>query len=156
MPPIVASVILEATILADAQGERTTRGSAILLFVAGVSCFGVMDGLASSWSPTCRSCSSSGRATPSPFPSSSPPPVGWPSLLRCERPLLQAVRGLLPLLAGASILLGLRLMSLADATVITFAAYLELGRAKASAVVLMLIQWVSAIVRRSPPPPKNW
>jgi drug/metabolite transporter (DMT)-like permease len=43
-------------------------------------------------------------------------------LMRCERPLLQALRGLLPLFAGASILLGLRLMSLADATVITFAA----------------------------------
>jgi drug/metabolite transporter (DMT)-like permease len=49
-------------------------------------------------------------------------PAGWPSFLRCERPFLQAVRGLLPLLASASILLGMRLMSLADATVITFAA----------------------------------
>jgi hypothetical protein len=36
---------VEGTLLADAQGERTTRGSAILLFIAGVSCFAVMDGL---------------------------------------------------------------------------------------------------------------
>ena len=49
-------------------------------------------------------------------------PKGWLSLLRCERPLLQAARGLLPLLASATVLLGLRLMSLADATAISFAA----------------------------------
>jgi|SRR5215207_1591958 len=113
----------EATILADVQSERP-RGAAILLFITGVSCFGVMDGL--------------GKLLVADFPVlqivwaryafavpiilATTAPVGWPSLLRCERPLLQAVRGLLPLFAGASILLGLRLMSLADATVITFAA----------------------------------
>ena len=38
--------MLEATILADARGERTTRISGpIFLFVAGVSMFGVMDGI---------------------------------------------------------------------------------------------------------------
>ena len=43
-------------------------------------------------------------------------------MLRCERPFLQAARGLLPLVASATVLLGLRFMSLADATAITFAA----------------------------------
>ena len=49
-------------------------------------------------------------------------PRGWLSLLRCERLLLQVGRGLLPLLASVTVLLGLRLMSLADATAISFAA----------------------------------
>ena len=43
-------------------------------------------------------------------------------MLRCERPLLQAGRALLPLLASAAVLLGLRFMSLADATAISFAS----------------------------------
>ena len=121
---MVASAILEATILADAQGERTIRRSAILLFVAGVSCFGVMDGLSKllvADLPVLQLIWAR-YAFAVPIILATTAPAGWLSLLRCERPLLQAVRGLLPLFAGASILLGLRLMSLADATVITFAA----------------------------------
>jgi drug/metabolite transporter (DMT)-like permease len=113
----------EATILAALQGERTRR-SAILLFVAGVSCFGVMDGLGKllvTDFPVLQIVwARYGFAVPIILATTAP--AEWVSLLRCERPLLQAVRGLLPLLAGASILLGLRLMSLADATVLTFAA----------------------------------
>src|SRR5215213_3037223 len=113
----------EATILADGQGERT-RGSAILLFIAGVSCFGVMDGigklLAADFPVLQLVWARYAFAVPIILATTAP--AGWLSLLRCERPRLQAVRGLLPLFAGASILLGLRFLSLADATVITFAA----------------------------------
>jgi drug/metabolite transporter (DMT)-like permease len=49
-------------------------------------------------------------------------PAAWPGLLRCERPMLQAVRGTLPLLASAAVIVGLGLMPLADATAITFAS----------------------------------
>jgi drug/metabolite transporter (DMT)-like permease len=114
---------VEASILADVHGEQT-RGSAILLFIAGVSCFGVMDGLGKLLTadfPVLQIVW--GRyAFAVPIILATTAPAGWVRLLRCERPLLQAVRGLLPLLAGASILFGLRLMSLADATVLTFAA----------------------------------
>jgi drug/metabolite transporter (DMT)-like permease len=109
--------------LADGQGERT-RGSAILLFIAGVSCFGVMDGigklLAADFPVLQLVWARYAFAVPIILATTAP--AGWLNLLRCERPLLQAVRGLLPLFAGASILLGLRFLSLADATVITFAA----------------------------------
>lgn len=50
------------------------------------------------------------------------PPRTWPSLLQCERPVVQAVRGLMPLIAGMTIVTGLAFMPLADATAITFAA----------------------------------
>src|SRR3954465_12632112 len=102
--------MLEATIVTDTQGERTT--GAIFLLVAGVSLFAVMDGL--------------GKFLAADFPVlqlvwaryafavpvilATTAPAGWLSLLRCERPLLQAARGLLPLLASATMLLGLRLM----------------------------------------------
>ena len=49
-------------------------------------------------------------------------PAAWPDLLRCERPALQAARGLLPLLASVTVIVGLGLMPLADATAISFAA----------------------------------
>lgn len=49
-------------------------------------------------------------------------PAAWPGLLRCERPTLQAARGLLPLLASVTVVLGLGLMPLADATAISFAS----------------------------------
>jgi drug/metabolite transporter (DMT)-like permease len=114
---------MEATKLA-AQSERTTQWSAILLFIFGVSCFGVMDGLSKflvADVPVLQIVWAR-YAFAVPIILATTAPTGWLSLLRCERPLLQAVRGLLPLFAGASILAGLRLMSLADATVITFAA----------------------------------
>lgn len=48
-------------------------------------------------------------------------PTAWPGLLRSRRPALQVVRGLLPLLASVTVVLGISLMPLADATAITFA-----------------------------------
>ena len=47
-------------------------------------------------------------------------PAAWPGLLRCERPALQAGRGLLPVLANVTAVVGLGLMPLADATAISF------------------------------------
>jgi len=81
----------------------------ILLFVASISMFGVMDGIGKL------------LATNFPLPQlvwaryAFAVPAGWLSFLRCERPLLQVARGLLPLLASATVLLALRLMPLADA-----------------------------------------
>jgi drug/metabolite transporter (DMT)-like permease len=49
-------------------------------------------------------------------------PAAWPGLLRCERPSLQAVRALLPLLANVTVIVGVGLMPLADATAISFAS----------------------------------
>jgi drug/metabolite transporter (DMT)-like permease len=114
--------MLGTTILASAQGKRTTR--AILLFVAGVSLFGVMDGLgkllAADFPLLQLVWARSAFAVPVILVTTAP--TNWLSLLRCERPLLQAARGLLPLVASATVLLGLRLMPLADVTAITFAA----------------------------------
>ena len=112
--------------MAGAQGERTTR--AILLFVSGVSLFGVMDGLgkllAADFPRLQLVWARSAFAIPVILATTAP--AGWLSLLRCERPLLQAERSLLPLVASGTVLLGLllglRLMPLADATAITFAA----------------------------------
>lgn len=105
-------------------GEKTTRGTAILLFIAGVSCFAVMDGLGKFLAadfPLLQLVWAR-NAFAIPVILATTAPGVWLRLLRCERPLLQVVRGLLPLLAGTAVLLGLRYMSLADATVITFAA----------------------------------
>jgi drug/metabolite transporter (DMT)-like permease len=113
----------KATILADAQSERTRRGTAILLFIAGVSCFAVMDGLgkllAADFPLMQLVWARSAFAIPVILATTAP--AGWLSLLRSEQPLLQITRGILPLLGGAAVLQGLRFMSLADATVITFA-----------------------------------
>jgi drug/metabolite transporter (DMT)-like permease len=117
--------MLEVTILADAQGESTTRRSgAILLFVAGVSTFGVMDGLgkflAADFPLMQLVWARNAFAIPVILVTTAP--TGWLSLLRFERPVLQVGRALLPLLASAAVLLGLRFMSLADATAISFAS----------------------------------
>jgi drug/metabolite transporter (DMT)-like permease len=105
-------------------GEKTTRGTAILLFIAGVSCFAIMDGLGKFLAadfPLLQLVWAR-NAFAIPVILATTAPAGWLRLLRCARPLLQVMRGLLPLLGGAAVLLGLRFMSLADATVITFAA----------------------------------
>ncbi len=49
-------------------------------------------------------------------------PAAWPGLLRAERPSLQAVRGLMPVFANVTVILGVSLMPLADATAISFAS----------------------------------
>ncbi len=49
-------------------------------------------------------------------------PAAWPGLLMCERPSLQVVRALLPVLANVTVILGVSLMPLADATAISFAS----------------------------------
>ncbi len=49
-------------------------------------------------------------------------PAAWPGLLSCEHRSLQAVRGLLPVLANVTVIVGVSLMPLADATAISFAS----------------------------------
>jgi drug/metabolite transporter (DMT)-like permease len=109
---------------ADAQGRKSTHGVAILLFIAGVSCFAVMDGLGKFLAkdfPVLQLVWAR-NAFAIPVILATTAPILWLSLLRSNQPLLQVTRGLLPLIGGAAILLGLRFISLADATVITFAA----------------------------------
>ena len=49
-------------------------------------------------------------------------PSAWPRLLRCARPSLQAARAMMPVLANVTVIVGLSLMPLADATAISFAS----------------------------------
>lgn len=125
MPVMPESAEAETAVLADGQGQRTFRTSGpILFFVAGVSLFAIMDGLGKFLAgdfPLLQLVWAR-YAFAIPIILATTSPVGWQSLLSCERPLLQAARGLLPLVASAAVLLGLRLMPLADATAITFAA----------------------------------
>jgi drug/metabolite transporter (DMT)-like permease len=104
--------------------RQTRRTGAILLLVAGVSLFGVMDGLgkflAADFPLPQLIWARSAFAIPIILATTAP--GGWLTLLRCERPLLQAARGVLPLLASTTVLVGLRFLDLADATAITFAA----------------------------------
>jgi drug/metabolite transporter (DMT)-like permease len=97
---------------------------AVLLLAAGVTLFGIMDGLAKLLA---------GRysvvqvvwaryAFALPVLLATARPAAWPGLLRCVRPSLQAVRGLLPVLANVTVVVGVSLMPLADATAISFAS----------------------------------
>lgn len=101
-----------------------THLRAILLFAAAVSLWGIMDGL--------------GKFLTDDFPLMqlvwaryafavpvillAAAPSQWPSLMRCERPLLQGARALLPIGASAAVLMGLGLMPLANSTALTFAS----------------------------------
>ena len=81
----------------------------ILLFVASISMFGVMDGIGKL------------LATDFPLPQlvwaryAFAVPAGWLSFLRCERPLLQVARGTPAPPWPMPACLALRLMPLADA-----------------------------------------
>jgi drug/metabolite transporter (DMT)-like permease len=104
--------------------DRALRYRGIFLIVLGVTLFGVMDGLGKLL----------GRSYPVdeviwaryafalPVVLATMPPRAWPTLLRCERPWLQGARALLPLLASATVIIGLSLLPLADATAISFAS----------------------------------
>jgi drug/metabolite transporter (DMT)-like permease len=98
--------------------------SAILLLVAGVTLFGIMDGLAKFLAGQCSVLQLvwARYAFAVPVILAIARPAAWPGLLRCERPSLQAVRALLPLLASATVIVGVGLMPLADATAISFAS----------------------------------
>lgn len=72
----------------------------------------------------------------------------WPDLLQVERPGLQIARGLIPIVAGISVVLALRVMPLADATALMFVSPLMLT---ALAVPLLkeyvgLHRWSAVIV----------
>lgn len=108
---------------ADAR-DRALKYRGIVLLVLGVTLFGVMDGLGKLL----------GRHYPVveviwaryafavPVVLMTIPPRAWPTLLRCEHPWLQGARALLPLLASATVIIGLLFLPLADATAISFAS----------------------------------
>jgi drug/metabolite transporter (DMT)-like permease len=106
------------------SADRALRYRGIFLLVLGVTLFGVMDGLGKLL----------GRSYPIveviwaryafalPVVLATVSPRAWPTLLRCERPWLQGGRALLPLLASATVIIGLSFLPLADATAISFAS----------------------------------
>jgi drug/metabolite transporter (DMT)-like permease len=102
----------------------STASRPILLLALGVTMFGVMDGLgkllAAEHSVTQIVWARYAFALPVVL--SMRRPGTWPALLRCERPALQAARGLLPLLASVAVILGLSTLPLADFTAISFAS----------------------------------
>ncbi len=72
----------------------------------------------------------------------------WPELLRTERPGLQIARGVIPIVAGAAVVVALRVMPLADVTALMFVSPLMLT---ALAVPLLkervgLHRWSAVIV----------
>ncbi len=100
----------------------TLRG--ISLLISGVTLFGAMDGLGKllvGEYPVVQVIWAR-YAFAVPVVLMMTTPRAWPKLLRCERPWLQAGRGLLPLHASATVVVGLAFMPLADATAITFAS----------------------------------
>jgi drug/metabolite transporter (DMT)-like permease len=108
---------------ADRISKQATA-SAILLLASGVTLFGVMDGLAKllSGQYSVIQVAWARYAFAVPVLLATARPARWPGLLSCERPSLQAVRGLLPLLANVTVIVGVGLMPLADATAVSFAS----------------------------------
>jgi drug/metabolite transporter (DMT)-like permease len=94
------------------------------LLASGVTLFGIMDGLAKLLAGEYSGVQVvwARYAFAVPVILATARPAAWPGLPRCERPSLQAARGLLPLLASVTVILGLGLMPLADATAISFAS----------------------------------
>lgn len=96
----------------------------ILLLIAGVTLFGIMDGigkLLGDGYPVIQVVWARYAFAVPVILAVSRPSAG-PGLLRCERPALQAARALLPLLASVTVILAVSLMPLADATAISFAS----------------------------------
>jgi drug/metabolite transporter (DMT)-like permease len=104
--------------------RQSRRTGATLPLVAAVSLFGVMDGLGEFLAADfpLPQLIWARFAFAIPIILATTAPGGWLKLLHCERPLLQAARGVLPLLASLTVLVGLRFLDLADDTAITFAA----------------------------------
>ena len=98
--------------------------AAIVILACGVSLFGVMDGLAKllAGDYSVVQVVWARYAFAIPVLLATAPPRRWLRLFQCERPSLQAARGLLPLLASVTVIIGLGLMPLADATAISFAS----------------------------------
>ncbi len=108
--------------MTDPQERREVlRG--ILLLVLSASLFGAVDGLSKILADT----QSVGQivwaryALAIPVLLASIRPAGWVSLFRTSRPKLQIARGLTPLVISVAMVLGVRYLPLAEATVILFA-----------------------------------
>lgn len=104
------------------SGERATNVWAVLLLIAGVILFAVMDGLTKLLSGAYPAVQLvwARYAFAVPLVLVAARPAAWPALFHCARPGLQAGRSVLPVLANTTAVLGLGLMPLADATAISF------------------------------------
>jgi drug/metabolite transporter (DMT)-like permease len=103
------------------QRRQLLRG--IILIVAASAVFAAVDGL----SKILAEAQSVGQivwaryALALPVLFAATPPSEWASLFRTRRPLMQVVRGLTPLTISVGMVLGVRYLPLADATVMLFA-----------------------------------
>jgi drug/metabolite transporter (DMT)-like permease len=121
---VIDSAVAPAGTAPIAVLNKSMRTKAILLLAFGVSLFGLMDGVGKflvADHPVVQIVW--GRyAFALPVVLSVVRPAAWSQMFRCERPALQALRGLLPLLASVSVIMGVALMPLADFTAIGFAS----------------------------------
>lgn len=95
---------------------------AVLMLVTGVILFAVMDGLSKLLTGTYPILQLvwARYAFAVPVVLAATRPTAWPGPLRCERPMLQIGRSLLPVVANTTAVAGLARMPLADATAISF------------------------------------
>lgn len=106
----------------DVEPNRD-RLRGILLLVAAVSLFGVVDGISKMLAET----QSLGQimvaryALAVPVLLATSPPAGWSRLFQTTRPGLQILRAIAPLIIGGAMVLAVRYLPLADATAILFA-----------------------------------
>lgn len=102
-------------------GRDTVRG--IILLVASVSLFGAVDGISKILVET----QSFGQIVLARYALALPVlllatrPAEWKGLFRTQRPGLQILRGIAPLIIGGSMVIAVRYLPLAEATVILFA-----------------------------------
>lgn len=102
--------------------DQAIKVKAILFLCLAVTLFAIMDGLAKLLAhgyPVTQLVWAR-YAFAIPVVLLSVRPAAWSGLLRCQRPALQALRGLLPVLANLTAVTGLGLMPLGDATAISF------------------------------------
>ncbi|MFO1068295.1 MAG: DMT family transporter [Geminicoccaceae bacterium] len=104
--------------------ERSNRLKGVALIVAGVSLFAGLDaaGKALAEQLSVVQVVWSRYAFAVPVVLLTTPPAMWRRLFSVQRPLVQAVRGLLPVIASFSIVAGLGLLPLAEITALTFAS----------------------------------
>ena len=106
----------------DVEPNRD-RLRGILLLVAAVSLFGVVDGISKMLAET----QSLGQimvaryALAVPVLLATSPPASWSRLFQTTRPGLQILRAIAPLIIGGAMVLAVRYLPLADATAILFA-----------------------------------
>lgn len=104
------------------HSRRSAPLTAALLLTCAATLFAIMDGIGKSLTDvhSVAQIVWARYAFAVPVVLAAAGPTRWRDLLACERPVLQGLRALLPLLASVSVIVGLILMPLADFTAIGF------------------------------------